>query len=76
MFADASTKEIVAAAYLNVTDGDGHSEVGFVLDKAKLAPVTTIPRLEVCAADLDETVVSSKDVHMNFVTFYSDIKVV
>lgn len=82
VFADASTKAIAAVAYLKVTDENGCSEVGFVLGKAKLAPVkeTTIPRLELCAAvlavEIAETVVSSMDSHMNSVTFYSDSKVV
>lgn len=82
VFADASTKAIAAVAYLKVTDENGHSKVGFVLGKAKLAPVkeTTIPRLELCAAvlavEIAETVVSSMDSHMNSGTFYSDSKVV
>lgn len=78
----ASTKAIEVFAYLKVTDQDGRSEVGFVLGKAKLEPVkeTTIPRLELCAAvlavEIAETVVSSIDLPMDFVTFYSDSKVV
>ncbi|KAI3354716.1 hypothetical protein L3Q82_004500, partial [Scortum barcoo] len=48
MFSDASVRAIAVAAYLKVTHGDGHSEVGFIMGKAKLAPVPelTIPRLE------------------------------
>ncbi|KAJ8346863.1 hypothetical protein SKAU_G00282640 [Synaphobranchus kaupii] len=54
VFSDASVKAIAAVAYLKVTHEDGHSEVGFILGKAKLAPVPelTIPRLELCAAVL------------------------
>lgn len=82
VFADASTKAIAAVAYLKVTNTDGHSEVGFVLGKAKLAPVkeTTIPRLELCAAvlavEIAEFAVSNMDLHMNSVSFFSDSKVV
>lgn len=82
VFADASTKAIAAVAYLRVTDKDGYTEVGFVLGKAKLAPVkeTTIPRLELCAAvlavEIAEFAISSIDLPMNCVSFFSDSKVV
>ncbi|KAM6893967.1 protein NLRC3-like [Xenentodon cancila] len=48
-------KAIAAAAYLKVTHRDRHIELGFVMGKAKLAPVpeATIPRLELCAAVFD-----------------------
>lgn len=47
MLSDASVKATAAAAYLRVTLGIGHSEVGFIMGKAKLAPVPelTTPRL-------------------------------
>lgn len=54
VFSDASVKAIAAVAYLKVTHKDKHSEVGFVMGKAKLAPApeSTIPQLELCAAVL------------------------
>ncbi len=52
VFSDASTKAIGAVAYLKALQKDGLVEVGFVMGKAKLAPLSepTIPRLELCAA--------------------------
>jgi len=54
VFSDASVKAISAVCYLKVTNEQGHSEVGFVFGKSKLAPQPelTIPRLELCAAVL------------------------
>ncbi|XP_026058968.1 uncharacterized protein LOC113043670 [Carassius auratus] len=54
VFCDASTKAVGAVAYLKLTDRDGHSEVGFLLGKARLSPKPdiTIPRLELCTAVL------------------------
>lgn len=54
VFCDASTKAVGAVAYLKLTAGNGLSEVGFLLGKARLAPKPdiTIPRLELCAAVL------------------------
>jgi len=48
IFSDASVKAIAVVAYLKLIDSDGECHVGFVLEKAKLAPPTahTIPRLE------------------------------
>lgn len=80
--ADASVKAIAAVAYLKVTHEDGHNEVGFVLGKAKLAPVPelTIPRLGLCAAvlavELSELVTEELDMRVNRTTFYTDSKVV
>ena len=53
MFSDASEKVIASVADLKTME-DGHTEVGFVSGKAKLAPVSglTIPRPELCAAAL------------------------
>ncbi len=47
-----STKAVGAVAYLKLTAADGHSDMGFLLGKARLAPKpdSTIPRLELCAA--------------------------
>ncbi|XP_049332403.1 uncharacterized protein LOC125799519 [Astyanax mexicanus] len=54
VFSDASVKAISGVAYLKVTNEHGHSEVGFVFGKSKLAPQSalTVPRLELCAAVL------------------------
>ncbi len=54
VFSDASTKAIGAVAYLKALQKDGQVRVGFVMGKAKLAPLSepTIPRLELCAAVL------------------------
>ncbi|KAK0145245.1 hypothetical protein N1851_015867 [Merluccius polli] len=54
VFCDASTKAIGSVAYLKLTDTDGNVHVGFVMGKAKLAPLPehTVPRLELCAAVL------------------------
>lgn len=82
MFSDASTKAIGAVAYLRVMDEDGNSNVGFVLGKAKLAPLSepTIPRLELCAAvlavEVAEFIVDEIDLKMDSVKFYCDSKVV
>lgn len=49
-----STKVVDAVAYLKVTDADGHSDMGFIFGKAKLAlkPEITVSRLKLCAAVL------------------------
>ncbi len=82
IFSDASVHAIAAAAYLKVTHGDGHSEVGFIMGKAKLAPVPelTIPRLELCAVvlavELSELQTEELDTKIDRTTFYTDSKVV
>ncbi|XP_057685988.1 uncharacterized protein LOC130912137 [Corythoichthys intestinalis] len=52
--ASCTEVSVGAVAYLKLTNEDGHSEVGFLLGKARLAPKPdiTIPRLELCAAVL------------------------
>ncbi|XP_026224940.1 uncharacterized protein LOC113168151 [Anabas testudineus] len=82
IFSDASTKAIGAVAYLKTTDEDGRVHVGFILGKARLAPVNepTIPRLELCAAvlavEMAELIVQEIDLPLNAVTLYCDSKVV
>lgn len=82
IFSDASINAIAAVAYLKVIDGDGKCHVGFILGKAKLAPVSvqTVPRLElgaaVLAVELSELVVSELDIKLDRLEFYTDSKVV
>lgn len=82
VFSDASVKAIVAVAYLKLPAQDGHSEVGFVFGKAKLAPQPdlTIPRLEPCAAvlavEVVEIIIKELDLKLDTITFYTDSKVV
>lgn len=67
IFCDASTKAIVAIAYLKVMDAAGHSEVGFLFGKTKLAPKPdiTVPRLELCAAVLAVEVAEAVSVELD-----------
>ena len=80
VFADASTMAIAAVAYLKATTG--HTEVGFIFGKAKLAPQPdlSIPRLELCAAvlavEIAELIVGEMDLEVDCITYYSDSKVV
>ncbi|KAJ8364811.1 hypothetical protein SKAU_G00136420 [Synaphobranchus kaupii] len=82
VFTDASTKAIGAAAYLKAVQEDGHVEVGFVMGKAKLAPLSkpTIPRLELCAAvlgaEMAGLIQDEMDLKLDAVHFYTDSKVV
>lgn len=54
LFSDAFASVISAVAYHRAVDHEGHVQVGFCMDKSKLAPQAshTIPRLELCAAVL------------------------
>ncbi|VDI37855.1 Hypothetical predicted protein [Mytilus galloprovincialis] len=54
IFSDASKDAIASVAYIRTFNYNGHSQLGFVLGKSKLAPNHghTIPRLELCAAVL------------------------
>lgn len=82
IFSDASTKAICAVAYLKTTDENGQIHVGFILGKARLAPLTepTIPRLKLCAAvlavEMAELIVQEIDIQLDAITFYCDSKVV
>ncbi|TKS65471.1 hypothetical protein D9C73_028149 [Collichthys lucidus] len=82
VFCDASTKAVGAVAYLKLTAADGHSDGGFILGKARLAPKPdiTIPRLELCAAvlavEVADMVQEELDSTFDEVYFYTDSKVV
>ncbi|XP_030582792.1 uncharacterized protein LOC115778696 [Archocentrus centrarchus] len=82
VFCDASIKAVAAVAYLSVTDGEGHSEVGFIFGKAKLAPKPeiTVPRLELCAAvlavEIAELLQEELDMTLDDVQFFTDSRVV
>ena len=53
-FCDASVTGFAAVTYMKIMQSDGQARISFMFGKAKLAPThdTTIPRLELCAADL------------------------
>lgn len=82
VFCDASTKSVGAVAYLKLTAADGHSDGGFLLGKARLAPKPdiTIPMLELCAAvlavEVADMVQEELDSTFDEVNFYTDSKVV
>ncbi|KAK0143480.1 hypothetical protein N1851_018392 [Merluccius polli] len=82
IFSDASIKAIAAVAYLKVMDAEGKCHVGFVMGKAKLAPLSvhTVPRLElgaaVLAVEISELIVSELDIKSDNLKFYTDSKVV
>ncbi len=80
VFSDASSKAIAAVAYLWLTDSCGVNHVGFIMDKAKLSPEQTVPRLELCAAvlavELAELIYSEIDMPLDNTTYLTDNKVV
>ena len=82
VFSDASIKAIGAVAYLKVVQEDGKIEVGFVMGKAKLAPLSepTIPRLELCgavlAAEMADLIQDELDLKLDAIKFYTDSRVV
>lgn len=82
VFSDASVKPIAAVAYLKVLEENGMDYVGFVMRKAKLAPMSvhTVPRLElgaaVLAVKIAELVTRELDVKLDDMQFNTDSKVV
>lgn len=82
IFSDASVKAIAAVAYPKVIDDNGMDHIGFVMAKAKLAPmsVRTVPQLElgaaVLAVEIAELVSRELNVKIDDVRFYTDSKVV
>lgn len=77
-----STKAISAVMYLKEFRKKGHVEVGFVMGKAKLAPLfrPTIPRLELCTAflavEMAYHIQDELDLKLDAIKFYTDSKVV
>lgn len=82
VFSDASVKAIGAVAYLRIIQAEGHVNVGFILGKAKLAPLSqpTIPRLELCAAvlavEVADLIQEELDLKLDSAKFFCDSKVV
>ncbi|XP_054867909.1 uncharacterized protein LOC129347292 [Amphiprion ocellaris] len=82
VFSDASVKAIGAVAYLRTIQAEGQVNVGFILGKAKLAPLSqpTIPRLELCAAvlavEVADLIQDELDLKLDSVKFFCDSKVV
>ncbi|XP_048751486.2 uncharacterized protein LOC125663228 [Ostrea edulis] len=82
VFSDASEKAIAAVIYLHTTDSEGRCKLGFVLGKAKVAPISghTIPQLELCASvlavEIAQFVLEHLDIHIDSVKYYTDSKVV
>ncbi|XP_060596551.1 uncharacterized protein LOC132750565 [Ruditapes philippinarum] len=82
IYSDASEKAIASVSYLNLTDSEGCVHSGFLLGKAKLAPMKghSIPRLELCAAvlstEIAEIVSVQLDIPLSEMIFYTDSKVV
>ena len=70
VFCDASEKAIAAVGYLKGTLPDGRRSLGFVLGKAKVAPLhgQSIPRLELCSALLAVEIAETISSHL-FKTF-------
>ena len=82
VFCDASEKAIAAVGYLQGTHSDGSRSLGFVLGKAKVAPLDghSIPRLELCSAllavEIAEAISNHLELPLQDFRFYSDSKVV
>ena len=82
VFSDASEVAIAAVVYIKAVDANDHIQVGFVCGKSKVAPVHghTIPRLELCAAqlavELAEIATGELDMTAEDVQYYTDSKVV
>lgn len=82
VYCDASELAIAAVCYLKAKYSDGSSSQGFVLGKAKVAPVSghTIPRLELCAAvlatDIAQIAKEQLKVKIDDIKFFSDSRIV
>ncbi|XP_075168002.1 uncharacterized protein LOC142240188 [Haematobia irritans] len=72
-FSDASEKAYCAAVYLRVLDNDEKTHVNLLVAKTKVAPIkkTTIPKLELCGAELLARLIQQvvKDVDFQYELF-------
>ena len=81
-FLDASEDAIGAAVYLRQVNDRGQNHTALVFGQSRVAPlqITSIPRLELCAAVLAaqavEKIMREMDVEIDKATFYTDSKVV
>ena len=81
-FSDASEDATVAAVYLRQVDNRGENCTALVFGQSRVAPVqiTSIPRLELCAAVLAaqavDKIMEEIDMGIDEFTFYIDSKVV
>ena len=81
-FSDASKDAIGTAVYLSQTNEKGEICTALIYGQSKVAPaqVSSIPRLELCAAVLAaravDKVIKEIDMKIHEVTYYSDSKVV
>ena len=81
-FSDASEDAIGAAVYLRQVNDRGENHTALVFGQSRVAPIqiTSIPRLELCAAVLAsqavDKIMKEMDVEIDEATFYTDSKVV
>lgn len=81
-FSDASEDAVRAAVYLRQVNDRGENCTALIFGQSRVEPVqiTSIPRLELCAAVLTAQAVDKctkeKDMEIDEVTFYTDSKVV
>lgn len=79
VYSDASEKAIAAVAFVKDPETGRY---GFILGKAKLAPLLghTIPRLELCAAvlatEIGDIITQNLDIPMENINYFTDSKVV
>lgn len=79
VYSDASEKAIAAVAFVKEPETGRY---GFILGKAKLAPLLghTIPRLELCAAvlatEIGDIITQNLDIPMENINYFTDSKVV
>lgn len=82
IYSDASEKAISAVAYLRTINDQVEMNVGFIIGKSKVAPLSghTVPRLELCGAalatDLSVIITTNLDLPSDVVRYYTDSKVV
>ena len=81
-FSDASEDAIGVAVYLRQVNERGENCTALVFGQSRVAlvQITSIPRLELCAAvpaaQAIDRIIKEMDIEINEVTFYTDLKVV